>query len=890
MTKQWVYRFSEGSKEQKMLLGGKGANLSEMTNLGLPIPPGFTISTESCIHFFDEGRKLWPALNKQIETALTELEETVGKSFHDPANPLLVSVRSGSAFSMPGMMDTILNLGLNDKSVEGLAEQTQNPTFAYDSYRRFIQMFGDVVKNVSRIHFESILDTIKHVNGYEFDNQLTLEDLTDLIRQYKDVYLRETGESFPQEPMDQLRQSIQAVFASWNNERAILYRNIHHIAHDLGTAVNVQSMVFGNRGDDSGTGVAFTRNPATGEKKLFGEFLMNAQGEDVVAGIRTPLSIDSLQLVMPAVYTEFKTIAEKLEEHYRDMQDIEFTIEKGKLYLLQTRNGKRTATAAISVAVDLVNEGILSKEEAVLRIETGQLDQLLHPTFDEKALPNAILLATGLGASPGAASGHIYFSTQDAEEANKQGIPVILVRRETSPEDLAGMVSSEGILTARGGMTSHAAVVARGLGKCCVAGCTAAVINEDTRTVIIGDIILHQGDILSIDGATGRVYAGNVPKQNPTLSGDFNTFMSWVNDIKQIGVKANADSPADLRQALALGAEGIGLCRTEHMFFHKDRIPAMRKMILARSVEERKKYLSQLLGMQRQDFYEMFALLQEKPMTVRLLDPPLHEFLPVAKEDKIALADAMDTTLSQLEEHIDSLHEVNPMLGHRGCRLAVTYPEIYRMQARAIIEGALQAAKETGSAITPEIMIPLVCDVDELRYVKSEIQEEMDEVFIEQNNTIPYHIGTMIEIPRAAVTSDEIATEADFFSFGTNDMTQMGFGFSRDDSGKFLQEYEDKGLLKPNPFHSLDVKGIGKLVKLSATLGREANPDLVLGVCGEHGGDPRSIAFFYSIGLDYVSCSPFRVPIARLAAAQETIKQRKLETLPEHTKVKEAVH
>jgi len=889
MTKKWVYRFSEGSKEQKMLLGGKGANLSEMTNLGLPIPPGFTISTESCIHFFDEGKTLWPALNKQIETALTELEETVGKSFHDPSNPLLVSVRSGSAFSMPGMMDTILNLGLNDKSVEGLAQQTQNPTFAYDSYRRFIQMFGDVVKNVSRIHFESILDTIKHVNNYECDNQLTLENLTDLIRQYKEVYLRETGETFPQEPMDQLRQSIQAVFASWNNERAILYRDIHHIAHDLGTAVNVQSMVFGNRGNDSGTGVAFTRNPATGEKKLFGEFLMNAQGEDVVAGIRTPLSIDSLQVVMPAVYTAFKEIAEKLEKHYRDMQDIEFTIEKGKLYLLQTRNGKRTATAAISVAVDLVNEGILSKEEAVLRIETGQLDQLLHPTFDEKALPNAVLLAIGLGASPGAASGHIYFSTQDAEEANKQGIPVILVRRETSPEDLAGMVSSEGILTARGGMTSHAAVVARGLGKCCVAGCTAAVINEENRTVIIGDIFLHQGDILSIDGATGRVYAGTVPKQNPTLSGDFNTFMSWVNDIKQIGVEANADSPADVRQALALGAEGVGLCRTEHMFFHKDRIPVVREMILSRSVEERKKYLSQLLGMQRKDFYEMFVLLQEKPLTVRLLDPPLHEFLPVAKEDKIALADAMDTTLSQLEEHIDSLHEVNPMLGHRGCRLAVTYPEIYRMQARAIIEGALQAEIETGSAITPEIMIPLVCDVDELRYVKSEILEEITEVFIEQSKTIPYHIGTMIEIPRAAVTSDEIATEADFFSFGTNDMTQMGFGFSRDDSGKFLQEYEDKGILKPNPFHSLDVKGIGKLVKLSATLGREANPDLVLGVCGEHGGDPKSIAFFYSIGLDYVSCSPFRVPIARLAAAQETIKQRKPETLPKHTKVKEAV-
>jgi pyruvate,orthophosphate dikinase len=875
MTKQWVYRFSEGKKEQKMLLGGKGANLAEMTNLGLPIPPGFTITTESCIHYFEEGRTLWTPLLQQIDSALIDLENAVGKSFRDPANPLLVSVRSGAAFSMPGMMDTILNLGLNDASVAGLAEQTQNPTFAFDSYRRFIQMFADVVKSVPRIHFEAILDKIKNENGYEFDNQLTLENLTELVAQYKSVYQRETGETFPQNPLEQLHQAVQAVFASWNNERAILYREIHNISHDLGTAVTVQSMVFGNRGNDSGTGVAFTRNPATGEKKLFGEFLMNAQGEDVVAGIRTPLDIDTLQEVMPTVYNEFKTIAQKLEGHYADMQDIEFTIEKGRLFLLQTRNGKRTAAAAVAVAVDLAEEGLITKEEAVMRTETDQLDKLLHPTFDAKALVEATLLATGLGASPGAASGHIYFSTADAETAQKDGLPVILVRRETSPEDLAGMMSSEGILTARGGMTSHAAVVARGLGKCCVAGCTAAVIDEENKTVVIDDVTLHQGDLLSLDGASGRVYAGTIAKQNPTLGGKFSTFMEWVNEMKVLQVKANADSPTDVKQALSLGAEGVGLCRTEHMFFHNDRIPVVRQMILSRSLDERKKYLDKLLGMQRQDFQEMFRLLQERPMTVRLLDPPLHEFLPTTGADKAALAEAMGISLTVLEAHIDSLHEVNPMLGHRGCRLAVTYPEIYRMQARAIIEGAIEAIEETNSTITPEIMIPLVCDVDELRYVKAEIVAEIEEVFAEKATTIPYLIGTMIEIPRAAVTSDEIALEADFFSFGTNDMTQMGFGFSRDDAGKFLQEYEDKGLLKPNPFHSLDVKGIGKLVKLSAKLGRETNPGLVLGVCGEHGGDPESIAFFSSVGLDYVSCSPYRVPIARLAAAQVAIKENK---------------
>lgn len=875
MTKQWVYRFSEGKKEQKMLLGGKGANLAEMTNLGLPIPPGFTITTESCIHYFDEDRILWAELNQQIDSALIDLENAVGKSFRDPTNPLLVSVRSGAAFSMPGMMDTILNLGLNDSSVAGLAEQTQNPTFAFDSYRRFIQMFADVVKSVPRIHFESIMDTVKNENDYAFDSQLTLADLTDLVAQYKAVYQRETGETFPQEPMDQLHQAVQAVFSSWNNERAILYREIHNIPHNLGTAVIVQSMVFGNRGNDSGTGVAFTRNPATGEKKLFGEFLMNAQGEDVVAGIRTPLDICTLEEVMPAVYNEFKDIAEKLENHYADMQDIEFTIEKGKLYLLQTRNGKRTAAAAVAVAVGLVNEGLITKEEAVMRIEIGQLDQLLHPTFDTKALAEATLLATGLGASPGAASGHIYFSTADAEAAQKNGLSVILVRRETSPEDLAGMMSSEGILTARGGMTSHAAVVARGLGKCCVVGCMAATIDEENKTVVIDDVTLHQGDLLSIDGATGRVYTGAITKQNPILDVKFSTFMEWVNEMKVLQVKANADSPTDVRQALTLGAEGVGLCRTEHMFFHKERIPAVRQMILSRTLDERKKYLAELLEMQRQDFKEMFALLQDCPMTVRLLDPPLHEFLPTVHADKLALAEAMGTSLVGLEAHINSLHEVNPMLGHRGCRLAITYPEIYRMQARAIIEGAIEASKETGIMITPEIMIPLVCDVDELRYVKAEIVAEIKEVFSEKALTISYLIGTMIEIPRAAVTSDEIALAADFFSYGTNDMTQMGFGFSRDDAGRFLQEYEDKGLLKPNPFHSLDVKGIGKLVKLSAKLGRETNPNLSLGICGEHGGDPESIAFFSSIGLDYVSCSPFRVPIARLAAAQIAIKENK---------------
>mgnify|MGYP002128977933 FL=1 len=856
------------------LLGGKGANLAEMNLIGVPVPPGFTITTEVCSEYYDLGKdKVVELLKSDVEKAIANIETLMNSKFGDVANPLLVSVRSGARASMPGMMDTILNLGLNDASVAGLAEQTQNPTFAFDSYRRFIQMFADVVKTVPRIHFEAILDTVKNENGYAFDNQLTLEDLTDLVAQYKAVYQRETGETFPQEPLDQLHQAVQAVFSSWNNERAILYRDIHNISHNLGTAVTVQSMVFGNRGNDSGTGVAFTRNPATGAKKLFGEFLMNAQGEDVVAGIRTPLDIDTLEEVMPAVYNEFKVIAEKLEDHYADMQDIEFTIEKGKLYLLQTRNGKRTAAAAVAVAVDLADEGLITKEEAVMRIETGQLDQLLHPTFDTKALAEAPLLATGLGASPGAASGHIYFSTAAAEAAKKDGLPVILVRRETSPEDLAGMMSSEGILTARGGMTSHAAVVARGLGKCCVAGCTAAVIDEENKTVVIDYGTLHQGDLLSIDGATGRVYAGKVAKQNPTFGGKFSTFMEWVNEMKVLQVKANADSPTDVKQALSLGAEGVGLCRTEHMFFHKDRIPVVRQMILSRTLDERKKYLAELLEMQRQDFQEMFALLQERPMTVRLLDPPLHEFLPTAHADKLALAESMGTSLAGLEAHIDSLHEVNPMLGHRGCRLAVTYPEIYRMQARAIIEGALAASEETGSTITPEIMIPLVCDVDELRYVKAEIVAEIEEVFSEKAATIPYLIGTMIEIPRAAVTSDEIAQAADFFSFGTNDMTQMGFGFSRDDAGKFLQEYEDKGLLKPNPFHSLDVKGIGKLVKLSAKLGRETNPDLSLGVCGEHGGDPESIAFFSSIGLDYVSCSPFRVPIARLASAQVAIKE-----------------
>ena len=871
--KKFVYDFTEGSKDQATLLGGKGANLAEMTRLGIQIPEGFTITTEASIQFYQEGKQLWDALKEQIENALIDLERKTGKSFDDPKKPLLVSVRSGAAISMPGMMDTVLNLGLSDDSVKGLADQTSNPAFAYDSYRRFIQMFADVVKGVPRVFFERELEQVKAVHQLEFDYQLTAPQLMDLVTTYQKIYQRETGEAFPQVPREQLYQAVEAVFRSWNNERAILYRELHHIPDDLGTAVNVQRMVFGNLGNDSGTGVAFTRNPSTGDKELLGEILINAQGEDVVAGIRTPRPIKDLERLDSSSYHQFLKIARTLENHYEDMQDIEFTIESGKLYLLQTRSGKRTAAAAIKIAVDLVHEGKITKEVAIKRIDTKQLDQLLHPTFDPTAIQQAAQLGKGLGASPGAASGKVYFDADKVAAAKHEGIKAILVRKETSAEDLAGMVSSEGILTARGGLTSHAAVVARGIGKCCVVGCSAATIDEEAKTLSFGNQVIYEGDIISIDGASGDVYRGRISKTKAQLTGDYDAFMTWVNDLKTLKVKANADTPKDVIQALKLGAEGVGLCRTEHMFFQKDRIKSMRKMILSHSVSERQVYLNQLLEMQRQDFYEMFVALNGKSMTIRLLDPPLHEFLPRDPDEIQTIATEMGQSLTDFERYMESLEEVNPMLGHRGVRLGITYPEVSRMQARAIIEGAMLAEQEIDKKIEPQIMVPLVGIVSELSYIKKEIVAEITDVFHEKGKEISYKIGTMIEVPRAAVTADTIAKEADFFSFGTNDLTQMGFGFSRDDAGKFLQEYEDKNLLSPNPFHTIDVEGIGKLVEMAVQLGRSVKPNLELGVCGEHGGDPESINFFHKLGLEYVSCSPFRVPIARLAAAQAALAQ-----------------
>ncbi|WP_022796291.1 pyruvate, phosphate dikinase [Bavariicoccus seileri] len=869
--KKFVYEFSEGNKSQATLLGGKGANLAEMTRLGIQIPEGFTITTEASIQFYQEGKQLWDALKEQIENALIDLERKTGKSFDDPKKPLLVSVRSGAAISMPGMMDTVLNLGLTTESVKGLAVQTGNPAFAYDSYRRFIQMFADVVKGVPRVFFERELEQVKAVHQLEFDYQLTAPQLMDLVTTYQKIYQRETGEAFPQVPREQLYQAVEAVFRSWNNERAILYRELHHIPDDLGTAVNVQRMVFGNLGNDSGTGVAFTRNPSTGDKELLGEFLINAQGEDVVAGIRTPRPIKDLERLDSSSYHQFLEIARTLENHYEDMQDIEFTIESGKLYLLQTRSGKRTAAAAIKIAVDLVHEGKITKEVAIKRIDTKQLDQLLHPTFDPTAIQQAAQLGKGLGASPGAASGKVYFDAERVASAKHEGIKAILVRKETSAEDLAGMVSSEGILTARGGLTSHAAVVARGIGKCCVVGCSAATIDEEAKTLSFGNQVIHEGDVISIDGASGNVYRGRISKTKAQLTEDYDTFMTWVNDLKTLKVKANADTPKDVLQALQLGAEGVGLCRTEHMFFQKDRIKSMRKMILSHSVSERQVYLNELLEMQRQDFFEMFVALNGKSMTIRLLDPPLHEFLPRDPEEIQTIATEMGQSLTDFEHYMDSLAEVNPMLGHRGVRLGITYPEVSRMQARAIIEGAILAGKEMGKKVEPQIMVPLVGIVSELSYIKKEIEAEIADVFLERGEEIIYKIGTMIEVPRAAITADTIAKEADFFSFGTNDLTQMGFGFSRDDAGKFLQEYEDKNLLSPNPFHTIDVEGIGKLVEMAVQLGRSVKPNIELGVCGEHGGDPESINFFHKLGLEYVSCSPFRVPIARLAAAKAVL-------------------
>lgn len=873
MDNKFVYSFHEGSKEMKSLLGGKGANLAEMTNIGLPVPPGFTITTKACINFYDEGKTLWPSLIDEIKLHLAEVEKTLNKRFSDEENPLLVSVRSGAVFSMPGMMDTILNLGLNDKAVKGLAKSTGNERFAYDSYRRFIQMFSDVAMEIPKVRFESLLEEMKENKGVHNDTDLDSEDLKALVEMYKKVYFEEKHEEFPQDPMKQLELAIKAVFESWNNPRAMIYRKLNDIPHDLGTAVNVQSMVFGNMGDKSGTGVAFTRNPADGENKLFGEFLINAQGEDVVAGIRTPNEISELKDIMPEVYSQFVDATKKLEHHYKDMQDIEFTIENERLFLLQTRAGKRTAHAAINVAVDLVDENLISKEEAIMRIEPNQLDQLLHPMFEPKALADAQIIAKGLPASPGAASGKIYFHAEDVVAAKARGEKSILVRQETSPEDIEGMVAAEGILTARGGMTSHAAVVARGMGKCCVAGCSEIRVDETSKIIKVKNEIIKEGEFISLDGSAGTVYRGEIIKIQPELSGNFEKFMTWVDEFRRLKVRTNADTPKDAAQAVVFGAEGIGLCRTEHMFFDEKRIPAVRRMIVSTTLEERKKALDELLPMQRKDFYEIYEAMGERPVTVRLLDPPLHEFLPHGDEDIKSLAESMNIAFEDLKDRIEDLAEFNPMLGHRGCRLAVTYPEIYRMQTRAIIEAALDIKKSGMESILPEIMIPLIGDIVELKYVKKEIEEEIQLVFEERNDKVNYLIGTMIEVPRAAITADEIATEAEFFSFGTNDLTQMGYGFSRDDAGKFLSDYESKGIFEKSPFEVLDQKGIGKLMEIAVDLGKKARANIKLGICGEHGGEPSSVEFCHRLGLDYVSCSPYRVPIARLAAAQAVIKE-----------------
>lgn len=874
MTEKYVYNFAEGNKDMRDLLGGKGANLAEMSNLKLPVPPGFTITTEACNRFYVENEKLWNGLLEEVKSHIDDVENILNKKFSDTENPLLFSVRSGAVISMPGMMDTILNLGLNDKSVLGLAHSTNNERFAYDSYRRFIQMFSDIVDGIPKSFFDKSLEKFKEKQSVKSDNELSTDSLKGLIKEYKEIYKNETGEDFPQEPIDQLFKAISAVFKSWNNSRAIVYRNVNKIPHDLGTAVNIQSMVFGNMGPTSGTGVAFSRNPSTGENALFGEFLLDAQGEDVVAGIRTPEPISNLKNLLPDVYKEFFETAHKLEKHYKDMQDLEFTIENGKLFLLQTRNGKRTAQAAINVVVDFVNEGLLTKEEAILKVNPESLNQLLHPTFDDKELKSKTPIAKGLSASPGAASGKIYFHSKDVAEKAKANEKVILVRQETSPEDIEGMISAEGILTARGGMTSHAAVVARGMGKCCVAGASDIKVDEDSNTMKIGDKIYHEGDVISINGNTGLVYEGVIKKVNPSLSGNFATFMTWVDEVRELKVRTNADTPRDAKQALEFGAEGIGLCRTEHMFFDEKRIPSVRKMILSKTIEKRNEALEEIRPMQEKDFYDIYSVMKEKPVTIRLLDPPLHEFLPNKEEDIKNLSLSLNLSYEELKDRIAELHEVNPMLGHRGCRLSITFPEIYKMQVNAIINAAIKHKKE-GLNTVPEIMIPLIGEINELAYVKKEIIEEIEKVFSETNQKIEYKIGTMIEIPRAALLADEIAKEAEFFSFGTNDLTQMTFGFSRDDSGKFLSEYIEKGIFKESPFTAIDRKGIGKLMKMACELGRNTNKELHLGICGEHGGNAESVEFCNEIGLDYVSCSPFRVPIAKLAAAQSVIKNKK---------------
>lgn len=872
MTKKYVYLFSEGNASMKNLLGGKGANLAEMTNLGIPVPGGFTVSTEACNKYYEDGKLISNEIIEQIYECLGKLEEETGKKFGDNQNPLLVSVRSGARVSMPGMMDTILNLGLNDIAVEALASLTNNPRFAYDSYRRFIQMFSDVVMGIEKRLFENKIDELKEEKGIEFDTDLTADDLKDLVVSFKEIYKKEKGEEFPSDPRVQLIESVTAVFRSWDNPRAIVYRRLNDIPGEWGTAVNVQQMVFGNKGDTSGTGVVFSRNPATGEKAIYGEYLMNAQGEDVVAGIRTPLPISKLQEQAPKIYEQFEAIVDKLENHYKDMQDMEITIEEGKLYFLQTRNGKRTAQAALKIAVDLVEEGMLTKEQAILKVEPKQLDSLLHPAFYTEDLKKANPIAKGLPASPGAACGKIAFSADEAKERAALGEDVVLVRLETSPEDIEGMIAAKGILTVRGGMTSHAAVVARGMGTCCVAGCGSLKVDEEKRIVEVDGKVYTADDYISIDGATGNVYGEKIKTVAPEITGHFATFMAWADEIRSLKVRANADSPRDAKQAVEFGAEGIGLCRTEHMFFAEDRIMAVRQMIISKDVEQRKAALDKILPMQREDFVGIYEALEGKPVTIRLLDPPLHEFLPNTDVDIKALASEMGVTFDELKATVQSLHEFNPMMGHRGCRLAVSYPEIAEMQARAIIEAAIEVNQSKGYNIVPEIMIPLVGEIKELKYVKDVIVNTVKEVMSEKGVTLNYKVGTMIEIPRAALTADEIAKEAEFFSFGTNDLTQMTFGFSRDDAAKFLNAYYDKKIYEQDPFGKLDQTGVGSLVKIAVEKGKSTRPDIHLGICGEHGGDPSSIEFCHNIGLNYVSCSPFRVPLARLAAAQAQIK------------------
>ena len=875
MSKKYVYLFSEGDSSMKNLLGGKGVNLCEMTKIGVPVPQGFIVSTEACNQYYEDGKNLATSIEQEIYETMTKLESITGKQFGGKNNPLLVSVRSGARVSMPGMMDTILNLGLNDEVVEVISKSTNNERFAYDSYRRFIQMFSDVVMGIEKKSFEHLMDQMKEKKGVKLDTELDANDLKELVKQFKEYYKKEKGEEFPSDPKKQLIEAVVAVFRSWNNPRAIVYRRMNDYPSSWGTAVNVQEMVFGNKGEQSGTGVAFSRNPSTGENKIFAEYLMNAQGEDVVAGIRTPEPIETLEKRNPAIYKEFMDIVEKLEKHYKDMQDMEFTIEEGKLYFLQTRNGKRTAQAALKIAVDLVEEKLINKEEAILKVEPKQLDTLLHPTFDPQVIKNSTPITKGLPASPGAATGKIAFTAQEAKERAANGEQVVLVRLETSPEDIEGMVAAQGVLTVRGGMTSHAAVVARGMGTCCVAGCGDIKIDEEAKTLEVNGKTYTANDYISIDGSTGNVYGEQIKTVAPEISGYFETFMTWADEIRKLRVRTNADTPKDAEQAIKFGAEGIGLCRTEHMFFEADRIPVVREMIVSKTEEQRRAALEKLLPMQRKDFEGLYEAMQGHPVTIRFMDPPLHEFLPHKDEEIKELAKEMGLTFEELKSTVEDLHEFNPMMGHRGCRLSVSYPEIAEMQTRAVIEAAININKNKGLNVIPEIMIPLVGEIKELKYVKDVVVKTAEKVMEEKGVKLEYMVGTMIEIPRAALTADEIAKEAEFFSFGTNDLTQMTFGFSRDDAARFLADYYDKQIYESDPFARIDETGVGQLVQIAVEKGKKTRPNIKLGICGEHGGDPSSIEFCHNVGLNYVSCSPFRVPVARLAAAQAQVKNKK---------------